>query len=105
MQHASGGRRLAAVDHAAAGLNRQIALECKVGLFKEGFVVSAGESQVLKLNHHDGNVIVVEIETANVFVGNSGHIESSLSGLRNARNQRISAITRPEACVIAFAPT
>ena len=35
MMHSAGGGRLAAIDYAAAGLDRQLALECKVGVFEE----------------------------------------------------------------------
>ena len=40
VQHAAGGRRLAAVDHAAAGLDRQVAFEREIGFLEEGFVVT-----------------------------------------------------------------
>src|SRR6266478_6525258 len=44
VQHAARRRRLAAVDHAPARLDRQIAFEGEVGLFEERFVVSTTES-------------------------------------------------------------
>src|SRR5207237_3208668 len=68
VQHAAGRRWLAAVDHAAAGLNRQIAFEGEVGFFEECLIVFAAEAEIFDLEHDDGNVVVVEIETANILV-------------------------------------
>src|SRR4029434_2538173 len=84
VQHAAGGRRLAAVDHAAAGLDRQIAFERKIGFFEERLVVSPAKAQVFDLNHHDRNIIVVEIQTADVLVRDTRHVESAFAGLRDA---------------------
>src|SRR6266576_5583332 len=53
VQHAAGGRWLTAVDHAAAGLNRQIALESEIGFLEERLVVSPAKTQVFDLDHHD----------------------------------------------------
>ena len=105
MQHAAGRRRLAAVDHAAAGLNRQIAFEGEVGLFEECLIVFAAEAEIFDLEHDDGNVVVIEIETANILVRYARHIESPLPGLRDAGNQRVSAIARSIARVVALTPT
>src|SRR5215470_16382342 len=104
VQHAARRRRLAAIDHAAARLNRQITFECEVGLFKECFVVSTTEAEIFDLDHHDRDVIVVEIETANVLARHACHVESPFAGLGDARNQRVGAIARPEARVVTLAP-
>ena len=105
MQHAAGRRRLAAVDHAPAGLNRQIAFEGEAGLFEECLIVFAAEAEIFDLEHDDGNVVVIEIETANILVRYARHIESPLPGLRDAGNQRVSAIARSIARVVALTPT
>src|SRR5215813_12853589 len=60
VQHAAGRGRLAAIDHAAAGLDWQIAFERKVGPFEECLVVSAAEAEVFDLNHDDRDVVVVK---------------------------------------------
>jgi len=84
VQHAAGSRRLAAVDHAAAGLDRQIAFEREIGFLEERLVVSAAKAQVFDLNHHDRNIIVVEIQTADVLVRDTRHVESAFAGLCDA---------------------
>src|SRR5262245_2376902 len=105
VQHAASGRRLAAVDHATAGLDRQIALERKISLLEKCFVISAAKAQVLDLDHDDGDVIVIEIEAANIFVRDAGHFEGALARLRDPSDQRIGAIMRAGAGVVALAPT
>src|SRR5258706_601901 len=62
VEHAAGGRRLATVDHAAAGLDRQIAFEREVGLLEKGFVVAAAKTQIFALDHDTRDVFIVSIQ-------------------------------------------
>src|SRR5690349_24790140 len=104
MQHAARGGRLAAVDHAAAGLNRQIAFEGEIGALEKRFIVAPAKAEIFDLNHYDRNIVVVKIETADVFVRDAGHFERALAGLSDSGNQWIGAIARPAARVVALAP-
>src|SRR4029453_417369 len=102
MQHAAGRRWLAAVDHTAAGLDRQVAFESEIGFLEKCLVVSSAKTQIFYLNHDDGNVVIVEIQTTDVFVRDAGHGESALAGFGDAGNQRVGAIARPVARVVAL---
>src|SRR6185295_3163229 len=92
VQHTAGGRRLAAVDHAAAGLDRQIAFECEVGILEKGLVVAPAEAEIFDLNHDDGNIVVIEIQTADIFVRDARHLKRPFTGMSNSGDQRVGAI-------------
>ena len=95
---------MATVDHAAAGLNGQVAFESEIGFLEKSFIVLAAKSKIFNLNHDDRNVVVVEIQTADIIVCHAGHREGALACLFDTGDERVCPIAWSIAGVIAFAP-
>src|SRR5439155_22404900 len=73
VQHSAGRGRLAAIDHAAAGLNRQLSFNRKVGAFKITDVALGAKAEIFDLQINDDDVIVVEFQKIDIAVAYAGH--------------------------------
>ena len=73
MQHSAGRRRLAAIDHAAAGLDRQLSFDRKVSPFEITDVALGAKAEIFDLQINDDDVIVVELQEIDVAVPYASH--------------------------------
>ena len=81
MQGSAGGGWLAAVDHAAAGLNRQLSLEREVGSFEIIEIALGAKAEIFDLEINDDDVVVVKFEKMDIAMFYAGHFHGHFAGV------------------------
>src|ERR1043166_6792808 len=85
MKRSAGRRWLAAVDHAAAGLDRQLSLERKIRPLVITHVAFGTETEIFDLQVNNDDVVVIELEKIYVAVFDVGHFHRDPAGVLYAR--------------------
>src|ERR1700730_15838415 len=105
MQCPTGGRWLAAVDHAAAGLNGQLSLEGKVSPLVITEVALGTKTKIFDLQVNDDDVVVIELQKIYVAMFDAGHLHGNSAGVLYAHNQSVGAGAGTVRRIAAFAET
>src|SRR5262252_4544577 len=89
MQSSSRCGWLATIDHAAAGLNRQLSSKREVRSFEVTEIALGAKAEILDLQVNDDDVIVVKLEKIDVTVFYAGHLHRHLARVFHTHHERV----------------
>src|SRR5215467_7075296 len=89
MKSSTGCGRLAAIDHAAAGLNRQLSFKREVRSFEVTEIALGAKAEILDLQVNDDDVIVVKLKKIDAAVFYAGHLHRHLARVFHTHHERV----------------